>query len=144
MTTTASAPRTAALICNTKSRRGQTLFEEAQRRLHEAGIILSVRAGVQAGSDVPIQVEKAVKSGTPLVIVGGGDGTLASVSKSFIGSESILGALPLGTGNSFARSLGIPLELPGAIDVILNGRVERVDLGLVNGVYFADNRTWFG
>lgn len=138
MTTTATRPQTAALICNTKSRQGQTLFEEAQRLLERAGLRLALQAPVKEPAQVTVEVEKAVGAGIPLVVVGGGDGTLACVSKSFVGSESVLGALPLGTGNSFARSLGIPLDLPGAIDVIVNGRIDRVDLGVVGAVHFVN------
>src|SRR3546814_2461195 len=46
--------------------------------------------------------------------------------------------LPLGTANSFARTLGIPLDLPGAVDVIANGRRARIDLGAINNDYFAN------
>jgi diacylglycerol kinase family enzyme len=49
--------------------------------------------------------------------------------------------LPLGTANSFARSLGIPLDLDGAIDVIANGRRRRIDLGMIDGDYFANCAT---
>ena len=138
MATTATRPRSAALICNTKSRRGQALFEEAGRRLRAAGVDLTREAGVKEAADVPREVERSVQSGVPLIVVGGGDGTLAGVSKSFIGRASVLGVLPLGTGNSFARSVGIPLELPAAIDIVLNGQPGSVDLGLVNGVHFVN------
>ena len=44
--------------------------------------------------------------------------------------------LPLGTANSFARTLGIPLDLDGAIEVIANGAARTIDLGCINGDYF--------
>jgi len=46
--------------------------------------------------------------------------------------------VPLGTGNSFARGLGIPLDMPGAVAAIAGGKVIRVDAGIVNGKYFAN------
>ncbi len=46
--------------------------------------------------------------------------------------------LPLGTANSFARSSGIPLDLDGAIDVIADGRVADVDLGMIDDDYFCN------
>jgi diacylglycerol kinase family enzyme len=57
-----------------------------------------------------------------MVILGGGDGTLSKNVDHFLGSDTILAVLPLGTANSFARTLGIPLDLGGAIDMIANGR----------------------
>jgi YegS/Rv2252/BmrU family lipid kinase len=50
----------------------------------------------------------------------------------------VFGLLPLGTANSFARTLGIPLDLPSAIDVLVTGKVLEVDLGKINDDYFAN------
>jgi diacylglycerol kinase family enzyme len=52
--------------------------------------------------------------------------------------KAVFALLPLGTANSFARSLGIPLDLDGAIDVIANGRPRRVDLGMIDNDYYAN------
>ena len=56
-----------------------------------------------------------------MVIVGGGDGTLSKTIDYFMGTGTVFALLPLGTANSFARTLGIPLDLDGAVDVIANG-----------------------
>ena len=47
--------------------------------------------------------------------------------------------LPLGTANSFARTLGIPLDLAGAVATIATGRRRRVDLGVIDGDYYANS-----
>jgi YegS/Rv2252/BmrU family lipid kinase len=49
-----------------------------------------------------------------------------------------LGVLPLGTGNAFARSLGIPLDFDRAVEALADGAIAAVDLGRVNGNYFAN------
>ena len=82
---------------------------------------------------------KAAVDAAPMVIVGGGDGTLSSTIDFFKDHETVFGLLPLGTANSFARALGIPLELEGAVEVIANGRKRRIDLGCINGDYFANS-----
>lgn len=71
-----------------------------------------------------------------LVVVGGGDGTLRVAAGLLAGTEHVLGVLPLGTMNRFARSLGIPMELEGAFATLINGVDQRVDLGEVNGEVF--------
>jgi diacylglycerol kinase family enzyme len=73
-----------------------------------------------------------------MVIVGGGDGTLSTTIDFFKDRDTVFALLPLGTANSFARTLGIPLDLPGAVDVIAKGMPRRIDLGCVNGDYFAN------
>ena len=73
-----------------------------------------------------------------MVIIGGGDGSLSSTIDHFVGKDTVFAILPLGTANSFARTLGIPLDLDGAIEVIANGRRKRIDLGCIDGDYFAN------
>ena len=82
-------------------------------------------------------VKKAIVK-APMVIVGGGDGSLSSTVDHFLGAKTVFAILPLGTANSFARTLGMPLDLDGAIDVIANGRRKRIDLGYIDGDYFAN------
>ena len=69
----------------------------------------------------------------PLVIIGGGDGSLLAAVEHLADTGTALGVLPLGTANSFARSLGIPLDIEGAARVIAQGKVRRVDLGTIDG-----------
>jgi diacylglycerol kinase family enzyme len=64
------------------------------------------------------------------VVAGGGDGTLRSVA-CLAGLP--VGLLPIGTSNSVARSLGIPLGLDSAIAAIAKGSVRTMDLGLIRG-----------
>src|SRR3546814_5540285 len=52
--------------------------------------------------------------------------------------DCVFALLPLGTANSFARTLGIPLDLDGAIRTIATGRRRRIDLGMIDGDYFAN------
>jgi YegS/Rv2252/BmrU family lipid kinase len=72
----------------------------------------------------------------PMVIVGGGDGSLSSNIEHFMGRDTLFALLPLGTANSFARTMGIPLNLDGAIDVITTGEARPISLGCINGDYF--------
>src|SRR6478609_5166493 len=83
-------------------------------------------------------VREEIAKGRKFIILGGGDGTISSVVDHFAYASVVFGVLPLGTANSFARTLGIPLDLAGAIDVLVNGKVATIDLGKINDDYFAN------
>lgn len=80
--------------------------------------------------------DRAVRDGYDLVVAAGGDGTLSEALQPLVGTEVTLGVLPLGTGNVWAREVGIPLDLSGAVRVLLEGRVRRVDVGRAGQRYF--------
>lgn len=87
------------------------------------------------------QLRKAVKRArrrVPLIVVCGGDGTLTSVVSLFAHREVTLGVVPSGTVNSFSRNLGIEQSFEGAADTIAGGVERHLDLGCVNGTYFAN------
>lgn len=75
--------------------------------------------------------------GEPVVIAAGGDGTLNEVVSGLAGSKTLLGVLPAGTMNVFAREMGIPFDsLERAFAVIERGFVKEVDLFEANGSPF--------
>jgi len=135
---TQTLPRSAALIVNAKSRRGREAYREACWLLKAAGIELISSTAVRDPNKLAGEVERAVKAGAPMVIVGGGDGSLSSSVDFLVGTETVFALLPLGTANSFARTLGIPLDVPGAVKVIAEGQAKRIDLGVIDGDYFAN------
>jgi diacylglycerol kinase family enzyme len=73
------------------------------------------------------------------IVAGGGDGTISSVAAEVAGTGMTLGVLPLGTLNHFAKDLGIPFDLEGAVQTICSGEVREVDVGEVNGRVFVNN-----
>lgn len=70
----------------------------------------------------------AAGAGEPAVAIGG-DGLIGAVADALRHSEGVLGVLPGGRGNDFARVLGIPLEPRAACRVIATGEVRELDLG---------------
>jgi len=131
-------PREAVLVVNVRSRKGERLFEQARAMLESAGIRLSAAHAVHEPGDLVPTVTDAVRSGAPMVIVGGGDGSLSCTIDQVLECECVFALLPLGTANSFARTLEIPLDLEGAIRTIANGKRRKIDLGQINGNYFAN------
>lgn len=71
-----------------------------------------------------------------VVVVMGGDGTVNEVGRALIGTDTVMGILPNGSGNGLARELHIPMELEAAVQVLLRHEVQRIDTGLVNGKPF--------
>jgi diacylglycerol kinase family enzyme len=91
------------------------------------------------GSESEVRCRALAERGDPLVIVGGGDGTIAAAAAALAGTETRLGILPLGTLNHFARDLGIPFDLDDAAKLIASGRERRIDVGEMNGRIFINN-----
>jgi diacylglycerol kinase family enzyme len=83
--------------------------------------------------------QSSIDRGAKVIIAGGGDGTVSTVAAVVAGTEALLGVIPLGTLNHFARDLGIPLVPLSAARVLLRGHVAKVDIGEVNGHRFINN-----
>ncbi len=98
---------------------------------------LRVRPYFTEGSRFPATVAKSLaKEGKRLIIAAGGDGTINEVANGLVGTETRLGIIPLGTANTFANELGIPLSVEAAAQVIRNGHERTVDVGKVGGRHF--------
>ena len=131
------ASRRAVLVVNTLYRRGAYTYSEAKRQLKKAELMLDAFP-VRHPERIHEIVLDAIEQGRKFIIIGGGDGAISSVVDHFAYTRLVFGVLPLGTANSFACTLGIPLNLAGAIDVLINGKVADVDLGKINDDYFAN------
>ncbi|HYE43040.1 MAG TPA: lipid kinase [Caulobacteraceae bacterium] len=125
-----TARRRALMLVNPNARRGREALGVVER-LAAGGIDAAVEhfaSPDEAAADI---VRRA--GGIDLVIVCGGDGTVAAAARGLVQAGLPMGLLPLGTANDLARTLGIPTDLAAAADVIIAGRRERIDLGEVNG-----------
>lgn len=76
------------------------------------------------------------------VIAVGGDGTVHEIGAALIGSEVALGIIPMGSGNGYARSMGIPLHIENAVELALNKAPERMDTATVNDRPFLGIAGW--
>lgn len=130
----------AVLVANSGARQTADAFNKARTMLLERGVHLKRTHLVDSHKQLCRCVGRAVKERVDLIVVGGGDGTMTAAAAQLAKSKSVLGVLPLGTGNSFALSLGIT-DLDVAVEAIVAGREVAVDLGVVNGTYFANFAT---
>ncbi|MCX7904824.1 MAG: diacylglycerol kinase family lipid kinase [Caloramator sp.] len=78
---------------------------------------------------------EATKYFTKIVSVGG-DGTLNEVLNGIVGSKAVLGVIPAGTGNDFAKTIYTSLNIDDIIETILNGEIKSIDIGKCNQRYF--------
>lgn len=93
----------------------------------------------EEGRDIERHAREAIADGATLIAAGGGDGTVNSIAGLLAGTRVILGVLPMGTLNHFAKDLGIPSDIEEAVRVLGDGRVVTVDVGEVNGRVFVNN-----
>jgi diacylglycerol kinase family enzyme len=83
--------------------------------------------------------KRAVAENHETIVAAGGDGTVNTVAAEVAGTEKILGVLPVGTLNHFAKDLHLPLDLEGAVRTIVERNIASVDVGEVNGRVFVNN-----
>jgi diacylglycerol kinase family enzyme len=128
----------AAFILNPRAGRGGTKADGALEVLRENGwdtelFEASHWLGMLAAA------RSAMENGAEVIIAGGGDGTVSAIASIVAGTSAVLGVVPLGTLNHFARDLHIPLDPAEAAKVLVRGHVKRVDIGEVNGLRFINN-----
>jgi diacylglycerol kinase (ATP) len=126
----------ASLIVNTSSRIGAEALIAARAGFAAAGLADVHEVVFHRGDSLDAAITEALERDPQLLVVGGGDGTVACAAGRVAGTETVLGVIPMGTANDFARTMGIPPSVTGALDTLLNGHVVDVDLGRVNGHAF--------
>ena len=80
--------------------------------------------------------QKIADTKDSIIFAAGGDGTVNETARGIIDSNSILGVLPLGSGNGFARHLKVPVNLNQYPSRLSGAHIERLDVGLHNDVPF--------
>ncbi|MDA8219643.1 MAG: diacylglycerol kinase family lipid kinase [Dehalococcoidales bacterium] len=127
----------ACVVFNQVAGRGVTRerLEELLEPLRDAGWEIDVEASDARGAATSL-AHAAVSRGCDVVIAAGGDGTVNEVLQALVGEQAALGVLPLGTGNVWAHQTGIPMDLKGAVDVLHEGWLRRVDVGQAGDRFF--------
>jgi YegS/Rv2252/BmrU family lipid kinase len=110
-------------------------------RRHAASLGYSV---VETGpdSDTITVARRAASEGVSTLVAAGGDGTVNEVVSGIDRADAMdrvtLGVVPVGTGNNFAKQLGIT-DLDTAFEVLRSGERRRIDLGEANGYLFVNS-----
>ncbi|MEA3452979.1 MAG: diacylglycerol kinase family protein [Patescibacteria group bacterium] len=113
------------------------LMKQIRDSFGNVKIVFSEEKGENSISDL---ARSAQRSGFNKIIVRGGDGSLNQVLNGVDLPDPFLsvGVIPAGTGNDIASTLGIPWKIAKAFAVIKEGHTRQIDLGIVNGILFAN------
>ena len=135
-----NSPRPAPIIVNrgggTAAAAGDQLKDNIEKAFSKVGMQVDVR--LVDGDEVASALRELADE--PLVLVGGGDGTLGGAAFERVESGGgAMGLLPLGTRNHLARQLGIGPTLEEAAATIAAGNERKIDIGEVNGHGFVNN-----
>ncbi|KRV50273.1 sphingosine kinase [Wenjunlia vitaminophila] len=121
--------------------RGAQAAGPAEEALSSAGFTVRKVVGVDA-DDALDKLRRAAADGDAAVVAVGGDGMVGLALQAVATTSTPLGVVAVGTGNDFARSVGLPVDDPSAAarivaDALKEERVRSVDLGRVG-------ERWFG
>lgn len=116
-------------------KRKAKFVDQAERYLDKSRFdpVYRYTNGPDQASDL---TRSGISEGFRYIIAVGGDGTINEVARHLLNSPITLGVIPYGSGNGFARSLNIPLNIKGAVELLNSMRIRQVDTGTINGLPF--------
>ncbi|MEV8536444.1 diacylglycerol kinase [Streptomyces sp. NPDC051211] len=120
--------------------RGAHAAQPAASALRAAGYCVRTVVGTDA-DDALARLRAAVREGTGAVIAVGGDGVVHLALQALAGTLTPLGVVAVGTGNDFARALGLPVRDPAgagrlAAEGLKEGRIREIDLGRIGDRWY--------
>ncbi|HUP46045.1 MAG TPA: diacylglycerol kinase family protein [Thermoanaerobaculia bacterium] len=125
------------LIHNPAAGRGRTRrhVAEVEAYLRSRGAHLDVHASTGAADLTRVAAESS-RAGYDRVVICGGDGSVHFAVREFDLRAGVLGVIPLGSGDDFARVTGIPRQVEKACDAVLDGATREVDVAFANGIRY--------
>jgi diacylglycerol kinase family enzyme len=127
-------------LINPRSGPSESPSPEQIKKLFQSHGVAPHIIGLQEGDDISALTKSAIQQKYNVIVAGGGDGTINAVASALVGVSKVkFGVLPLGTLNHFAKDMKIPRDIAKAIETIVAGHVESIDVGEVNGHVFVNN-----
>jgi len=129
----------AVVIASARSRRGKAALEAVPALLRERRVDVIDTVLTDGRKELDRAIERCLHAHRDsCIVVCGGDGTLSKAMRHFVRRDRILGAVPAGTGNSFARGLGIE-SFEQAADAIAFGKETSVDVACIDKKRYFSN-----
>ncbi|WP_218220953.1 diacylglycerol kinase family protein [Nesterenkonia sp. Act20] len=120
--------RLVAVVVNTTKDSSDDVVRQIHSACSRAGMPSPLVMASSAEDPGHEMTRRALEAGAVVVVAAGGDGTVRAVAAELAGTETALGIVPLGTGNLFARNIGLPYQdLHACVDEAIHGRSHRVD-----------------
>jgi diacylglycerol kinase (ATP) len=120
--------RSCRLVVNPAAGNGRAgrLLAAVREALDDAGVAHQVSAS--ASLEHAGELAEAAAGRGDVVVAFGGDGMVGALAAAVAGARGVLGIIPVGRGNDFARALGVPMRPADAARVLAQGRLRQVDL----------------
>lgn len=137
--------RQVALVVNTTKSEADDVVRLVHSACSRAGMPSPITLATTEEDAGHAMARSALDQGADVVLAAGGDGTVRAVAAAVTGSQAALGVIPLGTGNLFARNIGLPYaDMEACVDAAIHGMGHRVDtlslrLQRVNGRWDEEN-----
>ena len=126
-----------AVVANSQKTMSGGGLLELRRALEAEGVSDPLWFEVTKSKHAPRCVKDALAQGADLIFAWGGDGLVQRCIDVIADSSTVLAILPAGTANLLATNLGIPREVDAAVRVGLHGERRKLDVGKINGEFFA-------
>jgi YegS/Rv2252/BmrU family lipid kinase len=124
------------LLVNPSAGGGRTIDALPDVEVALRGRGLSYRVVLtESGEHGCAEARAAAEAGEDVVVLSG-DGLVGQVGGALAGTGAALGVIPGGRGNDFARVVGIPTAVPGAVEILAAGATRAIDVGEINGRRF--------
>lgn len=129
--------RKVLIIINPAAGKGQSknYIATIKARFENTDIQYQIKISNRVGNVTELAAA-GVREGFNEVVAVGGDGTVIEALNGIVGTDTKLGIIPAGTGNDFVRSIGVEREFLEALNVVILGEYEEIDVGVVNDRFF--------
>ena len=114
--------------------RAKKLLPEVEREFERQGV--EFRTVLTTNLEQGVEQARDAASRGEVPVVMSGDGLIGRVGGALARSRTPVGIIPGGRGNDLARMLGIPTEIPAAVDILAQGHERVIDVGEANGERF--------
>ena len=133
--------REVVILCRLSSKDGINYYRRLAEELPKRGVTICEAHMIRKRKELQKRIRQTIKAGKKYIVIVGGDGTQTAAVAEMARTDAVMCVVPAGTGNSFALGLGIKNDVELAIETIASGKEMLVDVGCVNGTYFANFAT---